>query len=456
MNQGQGLPQGYRLQEYEIERALGAGGFGITYLATDTVLDRRVAIKEYFPSQLAARSGDGGVTHYADSPDNLAQYETGRDGFIDEARTLARFEHPNVIRVVRYLEQNNTAYIVMEYADGEELSDIIKRDGPLSEDFVRKLLGAVLDGLELVHAQGLLHRDIKPHNIIIRPDGTPVLIDFGAARQAIGVLSRSISTIVTPGFAPIEQYSARGNQGPWTDIYALGGVAYCCLTGKVPAEATERIREDHLAPIGQLVSAPISGALADAITWALRPEEADRPQTVEAFKAALAGQDPVDAGATVRIDRAAPRPEPSKQPAEPERRGLEAWKIVAGLAVVAIVGGIALLVPQINSLTDRPGSGEARLSALTPEPTPEPAQRPPATGVQAAKDKPPQRAAPSRPQPEPKPVRNAPQQRERGPSRQEVADFKIVAQIDTPAAYRLFLRKHPAGQYADEARQRSN
>lgn len=440
MKQGQTLPPGYQLHEYKIDRTLGAGGFGITYLARDEHLDRLVAIKEYFPNDFASRSADGSVTHYAPAQDATDQYEWGRKSFVDEARTLAKFEHPNVIRVVRYLEENNTAYIVMEFADGEPLSEIIKREGSLPEDRVRSILLSLIDGLGLVHSEGLLHRDIKPQNIIIRPDGAPVLIDFGAARQAIGVKSRSISTIVTPGFAPIEQYSARGNQGPWTDIYALGGIAYSCLTSRVPDEATERIRSDSMPALTQAAIQPVSKQLSDAIAWALRPEEENRPQSVADFKAALIGKGIPETNETVRVKpgkAGSPPLEPIKKPKG--RFGLP--HVVATVASIGVLGGLAFLIPQIFSLTDN-----------------NPDTVPPRTGTEKIAQQQSETAqAEARPAPS-KPEKVEPQPAEKPSPRQvspqEAKDFRIVAQIGTPEAYELFLRKYPDGQYAEEARKR--
>jgi len=282
------LPNGFQLQEYRIDRILGYGGFGITYLATDTNLDKAVAIKEYLPNELAVRTD--GSTVKAKTRDDQDDFRWGLDRFVDEARTLARFRHANLVPVHRFFEAHGTAYMVMEYEPGESLADILRRTTERApEAEVRALLAGVLSGLEVVHAAGFLHRDIKPSNIIVRPDGTPVLIDFGAARQAVGRRSRNITSIVTPGYAPLEQYTVEGNQGPWTDIYAIGAVLYQILSGKPPPDATSRARNDPYKPLGMDTASPYSQQLRDAIDWALRFDEADRPQSIAQWREALAG-----------------------------------------------------------------------------------------------------------------------------------------------------------------------
>ena len=280
------LPQGHRLQEYELMRVLGFGGFGMTYLGFDHNLDKAVAIKEYLPSDIATRTADRSVAPQAS--DFRGDFQWGLERFLDEARTLARFDHRHIIKVYRFFEAHGTAYIVMEYAEGETLSAYLERKGTLSEAELKGILYPLLDGLEVVHEADFLHRDIKPGNIVLRDvDGSPVLLDFGAARQAIGAKSRSVTSIVTPGYAPIEQYSSRGRQGPWTDIYALGGVCYRALTGQVPEDATDRMRNDPLVPVSQRCAGRVSGAFLSAIDLALSVDEGDRPQSIAAWRAVL-------------------------------------------------------------------------------------------------------------------------------------------------------------------------
>ena len=250
------LSNGYRLQEYSIESVLGTGGFGITYKARDTHLDAWVAIKEYFPAEWSYRGADGATVH----PNSQGQviipevqtsgYEWGLDRFLDEARVLARVLHPYVVRVRRYFRANGTAYIVMDYEEGEPLSALLRRQTLLSEQQLRGLLQEVLPALEAVHEEGYLHRDLKPSNLYIRArDGCVMLIDFGAARQSLSQRSKSITGLVTPGYSPPEQYVTRSDRyGPWTDIYALGAVLYRCTIGKPPIEAPDRQMWDTLVP----------------------------------------------------------------------------------------------------------------------------------------------------------------------------------------------------------------
>lgn len=277
------LPKGYRLRQYEILAMLGAGGFGITYLAHDTSLDKQVAIKEYLPSDFALRDGNSHVT--AKSTSSSDDFQWGLSRFLEEARILAKFRHHNIVEIFQIFEANDTAYIVMDYVEGDTLSAVIDRNAPMTEAAVRAILGPILDGLKRVHSLGFLHRDIKPGNIIQRAGGDPVLIDFGAARQALEAKSRSLTSVVTEGYAPIEQYASTGNQGAWTDIYALGAVAYKCLTGVTPVAATMRLRNDPLEPLAHVAAGRGSPAFLQAIDWALAPDERDRPQTVEDWQA---------------------------------------------------------------------------------------------------------------------------------------------------------------------------
>ena len=283
------LPQGHRLQEYELVRVLGFGGFGMTYLGFDHNLDKAVAIKEYLPSDIAIRTGDNSVVPQASQFRD--DFEWGLDRFLDEARALARFDHRHIIKVHRFFEAHGTAYIVMEYAEGETLSAFLERKETLKEAELKAILSPILDGLEVVHGVDFLHRDIKPGNIIIRDeDNSPVLLDFGSARQAISARSRSVTSIITPGYAPIEQYSSRGDQGPWTDIYALGGVCYRALTGEVPNDATDRVRNDPLIPVVERCTGQASAEFLSAIDWALAVDEGNRPQSVVEWRARLEGE----------------------------------------------------------------------------------------------------------------------------------------------------------------------
>ena len=281
------LPSGYRIEEYELVRVLGSGGFGITYLGYDHHLDKAVAIKEYLPNDLAVRTDNQSVLPKAIQ--DQADYEWGLERFLSEAQTLARFDHRHIIKIHRFFRAHGTGYSVMEYAEGETLSALLQRKSTLTEVELKRILFPILDGLEAVHRADFLHRDIKPGNIVIRDDGSPVLIDFGSARQAVAGKSRSVTAIVTPGYAPIEQYSVKGHQGPWTDIYALGSVCYRCLTGEPPNDAAERLREDPLVPAAERCKGKASAALLGAIDRALLVDERDRPQSIAAWRKMLAG-----------------------------------------------------------------------------------------------------------------------------------------------------------------------
>lgn len=282
------LPPGYRIEEYELVRVLGSGGFGITYLGYDHHLDKAVAIKEYLPNDLAVRTDNQSVL--PKSTQDEADYGWGLERFLSEAQTLARFDHRHIIKIHRFFRAHGTGYIVMEYAEGETLSDMLQRKGTLTEAELKAILFPILDGLEAVHEADVLHRDIKPGNIVIRDDGSPVLIDFGSARQSVVGKSRSVTAIVTPGYAPIEQYSAKGHQGPWTDIYALGAVCYRCLAGEPPDDATERLREDPLVPAADRCKGKASASLLGAIDRALKVDERERPQSIAAWRKTLSNK----------------------------------------------------------------------------------------------------------------------------------------------------------------------
>ncbi len=294
MDHKNALPIGYQIEGYEIVSILGHGGFGITYKATDLSLDSFVAIKEYLPQELAVR--EEGFTVVAKSGDDEESYHWGLDRFIDEARTLARFKHANIVRVLRYIEANSTGYMVMDFEEGQTLAEFLQsREGPLDEDALTAIFLPIMDGLREVHALGLLHRDIKPGNIYLRREGPPMLIDFGAARAALGEHSKSLSVLVTQGYAPVEQYSSHSNQGPWTDVYALGATMHRCITGDVPMDSSARLTAvigDGPDPMPSAVlvgKGKYSKPLLEAIDWALNVRAQDRPQSIKEFQDAITG-----------------------------------------------------------------------------------------------------------------------------------------------------------------------
>ena len=280
----QALPAGFRLGTYRVARVLGVGGFGVTYLCEHTGLAIQVAVKEYLPNEIAVR--DGTEVHPKSAGDREG-FEWGLSRFLDEARTLARFEHPNVVRVRDCFEANNTAYIVMDYEDGEPLDVLLRRLGTLTETQLRRVLLPVVDGLRQVHAAGFLHRDIKPANVFVRrSDESPVLLDFGSARQALGRRSRSVTAVFTAGYSPPEQYESDGHHGAWTDIYALSALCYRAIAGEPPMEATRRqsqLLRTQTDPLPTLANAGREGysqALLEAVDWGLRLIETERPQSL--------------------------------------------------------------------------------------------------------------------------------------------------------------------------------
>ncbi len=287
------LPAGHTVCEYRIEKMLGGGGFGITYLAHDINLELPVAIKEYFPADLTVRSPDQSVR--VRGPQSAQQFQSGLERFLEEARALAAFRHPNIARVLRYFRENGSAYIVMEYESGDPLKRWLARQPALDQKTFLKVIYPLLEGLEAVHTLNFLHRDIKPDNIYIRADGMPVLLDFGAARRRTG--ERDLTTIVSPGFAPFEQYHSQGRQGPWTDIYSLGAVMYWMTTGKKPVEAAARIQRDAMPKAIDIGNAAVFGEeVLRAIDWALSPDETRRPQNVADLRAVLVGAEHAKSG----------------------------------------------------------------------------------------------------------------------------------------------------------------
>ena len=332
------LPVGFALHEYTIEAMLGAGGFGITYRARDNNLHAEVAIKEYLPNHLAVRAAGQSVLprSAADSPG----FQLGLERFLAEARVLAGFRHPNIVRVSRFFEANRTAYVVMDYEQGQPLRDWLPGHTPVDEAALKRMFLPLLDGLAVVHDAGVLHRDIKPANIYVRDgDGTLVLLDFGAARQTTGVLSRSLTSVITPGYAPFEQYHTSGAQGPWTDLYALAGVLYWLVTGQKPHEAPSRVKEDTMPTAAAAGAGRYSPAFLAAIDWALRVDEDARPRSVADFRRALLGEPPVPAGTVA----------PAAAPSAGGRR----TKLVGVGVMVALLAALGIL-----ALT-RPGAPPA-------------------------------------------------------------------------------------------------
>jgi class 3 adenylate cyclase len=279
------LPVGSMLMEYQLVSVLGVGGFGITYLARDTHLEKDVAIKEYYPAADVARSEGGTVA--LTNTQRSDTYQAGLDGFLKEARTLAGFSHPHIVRVNRYFKAHGTGYMVMDYEEGESLREFLAKSPQPPEALIKGILAPLLDGIGRVHEAGFLHRDIKPDNIYMRRDGQPVLIDFGSARSAMS--ERTLTTLVTPGYAPFEQYTSKADQGPWSDLYALGGVLYYAVTGHHPPDALTRMKADTVAEGLAAVRGRYSDEFLDAILWAMATDEKQRPQSVAQWRPRVVG-----------------------------------------------------------------------------------------------------------------------------------------------------------------------
>lgn len=279
------LPNGFKLEEYTVERQLSLGGFSIVYLATDPE-GVQVAIKEYLPNSLALR-GEGEVRPVI-TEEHLGAFRYGMKCFFEEGRALAKLSHPNVIRVLNFFRANDTVYMVMEYEHGRTLQEFIqKHQGHISERFIRGVFTRMLNGLREVHSHKLLHLDLKPSNIYLRTDNTPVLIDFGAARQTLSTDQPILKPMYTPGFASPEHYGSRKDLGPWSDIYSVGSSMYSCLAGCAPQAADERLKKDMLTPAMVRWDGQYSDRLLEIIDWCLNLNYLYRPQSVFALQKAL-------------------------------------------------------------------------------------------------------------------------------------------------------------------------
>lgn len=403
------LPNGTELVgDYRIERVLGAGGFGVTYLADEIALARLVTIKEYFPSDIAAR--DGGIDAAPRSQDCAGDYRWGLDRFIEEAQTLAKFDHSNIVRVYRYFRANNTGYMVLHFEEGQSLKAWLKGLGraPRQKE-LDAILGPLLDALELIHKSDFLHRDIAPDNIIIRKSGDPVLIDFGSARGEIASHTKTVSALVKPGYSPYEQYAETSRQqGPWTDIYALGGTLYHAITGKRPADAPSRMVKDEFVSAREGALSSYRAGFLKAIDKALLLSVDARPQSIAAWRNELFAPDPVrtrwlgrsknkgetqdetptappatnPVAATVVISRP---PEPAPVPVQPAPAPAPAPAPVVAAAVPAAPAAVAEVVKPRGGLLDmlegmrrKPAANKAKpkskaKAAATPKLKPKPA-----------------------------------------------------------------------------------
>jgi serine/threonine protein kinase len=404
----QALPLGTLLGDYRLDAVIGHGGFGITYRAFDSQLAKVVAIKEYLPIEFAVRQGEKVVARGGRFEEDFAW---GRDRFLDEARALARFRHPHIVPVLRFLVANGTAYTVMEFEDGRSLGEVLHPSGRrLPADEARRLAEGLLLGLGAVHAQGFLHRDIKPSNIIIRRDGVPILIDFGAARQAMGHRTRTLTSILTPQYAPIEQYTAEGKQGPWSDIYSAAAVLHHAIAGAPPPEAVSRVGKDSYRPLAETQTGAFDKTFLTAIDSALAFAPEERPQSVadwsklfgmslpRAHDAPTQRMDVAPAGSTgPRLSGVSREmlPEPVARPS----RSATPWILVALALVIGAAGwryqgvlrDLVTPTPPVvqASAPPVPPTATSQGPAASPTPAPTPFPPPSATPVSTPAPTPP-------------------------------------------------------------------
>jgi len=332
---------------YRIARVVGSGGFGITYEAEDINLATLVAIKEYYPFDFGDRDATMSVRPKSDR--HKSTFDWGRSNFLLEARTLARFEHPSIVRVSRVFEANSTAYMVMRFEQGKNFENWLKGLGrPPTQEELDRIAAPMLDALEMMHAQNFLHRDIAPDNIMVRPDGTPVLLDFGTARRAVAEKSRALTGIVKAGYSPQEQYAADSRlQGPWSDLYAFGGTLYRAVTGKAPEEATLRFDEDRMASAVEAAKGSYRRSFLAAIDACLKIRHSERPRSVSQLRPMLLGQGQPAMPATERLaerTRKTVTDDLSRKPAVIGKVGRVGrhWQLAAAIAVVlaGIAGGL--------------------------------------------------------------------------------------------------------------------
>lgn len=284
----QPLPEGSRIENYTIRGLVARGGFSFVYVAHDES-DAPVALKEYFPAALAARAGGSAAPLVA--PEHGERFRLGMRCFLEEATVLARISHRNVVRVRSFARANGTAYLAMCYERGRTLLEhILKAGRRLNEEWIRGTFGQLLNGLREVHSSRLLHLDLKPQNLFMRNDGTPVLIDFGAARRMPVADQPRLPPVFTPGFAPPELHEERHRLGPWSDIYSIGACMYACVAGEGPPSAPRRAQCDDMISARRRGAGKYSAELLDTIDWCLRPNHLERPQGVLTLQKALRGE----------------------------------------------------------------------------------------------------------------------------------------------------------------------
>jgi len=386
------LPAGYRMNEYVIDFALAHGGFGIVYLARDEQLLRQVAIKEFMPSAVASRRN--GFSVVVKSERYRATFKAALRSFVNEARLLARFDHPALVKVYRFWEQNDTAYMVMPYYRGQTLKEWLRAQGaPVPEATLLRIVGAVLEPLERLHAENVFHRDVAPDNILMLEGGQPLLLDLGAARQIIGDMTQALTVFLKPGYAPAEQYGEFPTlrQGPWTDIYAVAAVMYFAVTGEAPVPSAGRIIRDELRPLQYLAEGKYSPRFLSAIDSALAPHPESRPASVAEFRRALgigqteAPSPPPTLREVLRHDNRVSTP-PAASPRDGRSLG-NGRSLAIGAFATVLVGGASLVswlmrppsvASPVTPITTAPVA-----SATGPAPTAENEARAPVATVQA-------------------------------------------------------------------------
>lgn len=439
------LPIGTRLGEFELTGLVGEGGFGIVYLAYDHSLHRQVAVKEYIPASLANRGADNAVVVISDQ--HAEPFRAGLNSFINEARLLAQFDHPSLLKVYRFWEANGTAYMAMPYYEGITLRKALKSlGGPPDEEWLKHLLRSLLDALSVMHEAQCYHRDIAPDNILILANGRPVLLDFGAARRVIADMTQAPTIILKPGYAPVEQYGEDPSlrQGPWTDVYGLSAVIYSAIVGKAPQASISRYMSDGLKPLTAVAAGRYGEQFLAAIDRGLAVRPADRPQSIAEFRGLLGLVDrrqrprptlptlapevpqpepaapPVaDADATVLEQPAAVAAPPPPQDTRPQREPVEVIEapptapiviyLLSAVMLIAALGAAAWYwwprpapeqvavrptVPSepaqpIGTPPDAPAAPAREPADSAPPPSEAPAQTPPAEAAPAAPEPPP-------------------------------------------------------------------
>lgn len=420
------LPVGTRVAEFEITRLIGQGGFGVVYEVLDHSLQRVVALKEYLPSALATRVSDGTIVPLSER--QRETFDLGMRSFINEARLLAQFDHPSLLKVYRFWEERGTAYMAMPYYQGQTLRQALAARGPDEVDtpWLLGIIDGVSQALSVMHSAHCFHRDIAPDNIMLLAGSErPVLLDFGAARRVIGDKTQAITVILKPGYAPIEQYAEMPDmrQGAWTDIYALAAVMHVAVTGRVPPASVGRILSDTYVPLAQdaVLAQRHGAAVLEAIDAGLAVRPESRPQSVAEFRARLGLPDsPVDLGATALVGPAPTSARPAGPAATtaagaPPKR--HARVLGAVLLLALLLGGGTWWLLRPGPVAPQPPVAQA------PEPVPAPAQPAP---VDAPQEPPPVASDPEPPAPVLASRRSAPESLQAlalGAS----ADFKVTA-----------------------------